>query len=382
MKNISFFYKDFGSVSSAVAQRGKYFTDAVLKHPSANDAKLLIYCVNHSVEQKHSGTEVRRVKSLKKDNKSGFFLRAIDELLTGISIGFSSFLRKSDLFVISTPPYLSGLIIAFFQIIFRRRFALDIRDMYPRTYLDAGIITENGIIHRFLNAVNRFIFKRAAFIVCATQGQKLEIFNFTNRPDVSVVYNGFPSSLLQIKKNKTEGFHVVTHGTLGTYQNVEFILELSKNLENDGVEFLIIGKGSKSKIVEAFDSKNIQFLGELPFDQIVEHLASSDVGLCVRDNSPQSRYSFPVKAWEYIGLKMPMLIYPICEVSDVFPDIEGVHTFNNLDIKKFRNIILTLKKQKEILGVSPNLQDVKKINTFTREALAGKFAEIVFRHLK
>lgn len=380
MKKISFFYRDFGALPGAVAQRGNFFADAVLQNGAHGDVDLMIYCANLGDTPEQARLRVQAVFSLNQDSRSGFLVRALDEFLVGLNVGLKSIFRCSDLFVISTPPYISGLVISFLQIFFRRQFAIDVRDMYPRSYLDAGLIRDGGVLHRIFNGINRFIFNRAAFIVCATQGQVGEISELAEKAQPTVVYNGFPECFLDIERVDNGGFRVVTHGTLGVYQNVEFILDLARSLEHDGVEFVIIGQGSKAKMIEQTSSSNISFLGELPFDQVIEQVAACDVGLCVRDNSPQSRYSFPVKAWEYLGLKMPTLIYPRCEVSDVFPDLQGLHTFDLLDLSDFKKSILGLKEQKKVTGVSFCLDDDIEINKYTREALARQFADII--HLK
>lgn len=378
MRKITFFYRDFGDLSGAVAQRGNFFADAVVQNGTHEDVDLLIYCANLGDIPEQERLQAQTVLSLSQDNRAGFLARFLDELLIGLHVGLKSVFRRSDLFVISTPPYISGLVIALFQIFFRRQFAIDVRDMYPRAYLDAGLIRDGGMLHRIFNGLNRFIFKRAAFIVCATRGQAREITKISSRSKPKVIYNGFPESLLDIKRPNTDRFRIVTHGTLGVYQDVEFILNLASTLEHDGVELVIIGQGNKAALIEQTSSSNITFLGELPFDQVIEQVAACDVGLCVRDNSPQSRYSFPVKAWEYIGLKMPTLIYPRCEVSDVFPDLPGLYTYDSLDLSDFRAAILGLKEQKKETGVYFSLKDDIKINKYTREALARQFADMIF----
>jgi len=381
MQRISFFYRDTGDIASAVAQRGNYFIDAVKKHPAADGYDLMVYCVNSSGHSRDEGVRVKTFRSLAQGNTAGFFARAIDEMFIGLLIGFASIFRRSDLFVISMPPYLSAIIIIFFQILLRRSYAIDIRDMYPRAYLDAGLIRDDGVLHSFFQSINKFIFKRATFIICATRGQRREVSLLGFEDSAITIYNGFPEALLRAERSSTDGFRVVTHGTLGIYQNIDFIIELAESLEQENIEFVVIGHGNKAGAIEQASCKNILYLGELSFDETIEKVASCDVGLCVRDNSPQSRYSFPVKAWEYIGLKMPILIYPRCEVSDVFPKLDGLHTFDKLTLEAFRSSILYFREIKKKNKADLLLQDSAGINAYTREILAEKFANLVIGHI-
>ena len=368
-------------MSGAVAQRGNCFADAVLQHADSEDVDLLIYCANLGSTPKHNHMRAQTVFSLNKDNRAGFLFRTLDELFIGLNVGLKSVFRRSDLFVISTPPYISGLTIALFQIFFRRQYAVDVRDMYPRAYLDAGLIRDGGVLNRFFDGMNRFIFKRAAFIVCATQGQADEISALAENVTPTTIYNGFPEYFLDIERPVHGSFRVVTHGTFGVYQNVEFILALAQSLVSDNVEFVFIGQGSKADLVAKASGANVSYLGELPFSRVVEQVAACDVGLCVRNDAPQSRYSFPVKAWEYIGLKMPTLIYPPCEVSDVFPNMNGLYSFHALDVEKFKAVILQFKADKEKNGAAGLALRDETLSAFTRQALAKKFAELVFNNL-
>lgn len=372
---ITFFYRDFGNVPSAVAQRGNYFIDAVWEGLADKNPDLAVYCVNVGEKIDQSKFKVKKISNIKIVKGTGFLARAIDELYIGFGVAFKSLFRRSDLFVISTPPYISGLILALCQILLGRSYAIDVRDMYPRAYLDAGLLCEGGFIHRILNYINKIIFKKSTFVVCATKGQAGEISLLTGVVKPTTIYNGFPSSFLKAKRPQRDGFRVVTHGTLGVYQNIEFILQLAQSLEHQDVEFVIIGQGTKAEMVKQATATNISFLGELPIDEVIEQVAACDVGLCIRDETAQSKYSFPVKAWEYIGLKMPMLVYPRCEVSDVFPDMDGLTTFDTLDQEAFKESILKLKKKKQkeqIVRISGYEND---INDFTREAQAKKFAK-------
>ena len=381
MKKICFFYRDFGALPGAPAARGNFFADAILQDETHDGVDLLIYCAKLGDTPRQACLRAQTVFSLNQDNRAGFLARAWDELLIGMHVGFKSVFRRSDLFVISTPPYISGLVIALFQIFFRREFAIDVRDMYPLAYLDAGLIRDGGVLHRIFNGLNRFIFKRAAFIVCATQGQANDISELAENAAPTTIYNGFPESFLDIERPEHSGFRVVTHGTLGVYQNVEFSLALAQSLAEDNVEFVCIGQGSKADLVAQSSGANVSYLGELPFSRVVEQVAACDVGLCVRDDAPQSRYSFPVKAWEYIGLKMPTLIYPPCEVSDVFPNINGIHSFEALDVEKFKTVILQLKADKEAKGAAELALNGDALTGFTRQALAKKFVELVFQNI-
>lgn len=380
MKKISFFFRDIGNIAGAVAQRGNYFVDAVLNHPNTKGADLQVFCVNSNEEKMLQDVKVVAVKALNQDNRSSFFKRAIDEFFIGLSVGFKSVSRNSDLFVISTPPYISGIIIALFQILLKRRYAIDLRDMYPRAYVDSGIIESGSWLHKLFDVVNKLIFARAAFIVCATKGQASEVQALSVDAKPITIYNGFPEYLLHITRPKSDGFRVVTHGTLGVYQNIEFILDLARSLEQDEVEFVIIGQGSKASMIKQANVASIKLLDELPFEEVIKEVALCDVGLCVRDNSTQSRYSFPVKAWEYIGLKMPTLIYPRCEASDLFPAVDGFYTFNDLNIETMKETILDLKRQKLEKDSMLFLKNKEEIRNYTRENLAKNFSELVVKY--
>lgn len=56
---------------------------------------------------------------------------------------------------------------------------------------------------------------------------------------------------------------------------------------------------------------NVNYLGELPFDRVVEQMHSSDVGIIPYIQDEWIRNSFPLKAYEYVACGLPVVSVPI-----------------------------------------------------------------------
>ena len=67
---------------------------------------------------------------------------------------------------------LAGLIIARLH---RARFVLEVRDLWPRILLDAGMLAETSLIYRSLKHLERFLYRQADTIVVLAAGSGWEL---------------------------------------------------------------------------------------------------------------------------------------------------------------------------------------------------------------
>ena len=69
------------------------------------------------------------------NNKSSLIKRLLKEFLVGIEISSRLIFKKTDLIILSSPPFFTILICAFSLKLFRKRYLLDVRDIYPHEFL-------------------------------------------------------------------------------------------------------------------------------------------------------------------------------------------------------------------------------------------------------
>jgi len=293
-------------------------------------------------------------------NKRSFFLRAIEELVLGIKIAFHLvFIKKYDRVVLSTPSYLASIPISLALFCKRIPYVIELRDIYPESFLEAGLITKNSWFYKALRVVSSKMYSNAVGILCATDGLKKLLIPYKNLPPVNLVYNGFDVHCRSQTEVKYDEFTVCFHGVLGVFQDINGLVTVANKLRELDIKLLVIGYGAKEHLLQF--STNIDFLGKKSHAETMDIISKCHVGLSLRGNDQISVNSFPVKVWEYIGMEMPCIVSPPSEAGE-FVELNGLGRQVNFgDYDEIINIILEYKG-------SQNLCSTEKVSSeYTRE---------------
>ena len=252
------------------------------------------------------------------ENTSSFAARFVGESIVGFLAVFRllAATRRKDIILTSSPPFIPSLIVGIAAFLFRKRYILDVRDLYPLVYAEANIISKTSWIYRLLEKLEKKWIGGATSILAATQGLSRHIQSINSTSPVSTVYNGFPARLMSIEGKRRQGFTVCFHGILGQFQDVESVLEVAKRLGEHDIDVVVIGYGVKSALLQEATIPNLHYLGRLTFDETIDVVAGCHLGLCLRRNDEISRDAFPVKVWECLGLGIPSVVTPICEAGE------------------------------------------------------------------
>ena len=188
-------------------------------------------------------------------------------------------------------------------------YVLEVRDVYPES-LESAKIIKNSLIARGLRAFSKRMYDRSKGIIVPTNGAKEIISRYVEKR-ISVVYNGF--EVPELEQEKFEKFTVVFHGTLGEFQDIEGLMLLSRALAAYDIPVHVIGSGTKAHLLE--DAENLDYFGHLSAKQTLDHVSRCHLGISLRTNDEVSEHAFPVKVWEYIGMRIPVIVSPPCEAG-------------------------------------------------------------------
>lgn len=243
--------------------------------------------------------------------------RVVGELRLGRAAACEMLERQQcELAVISSPGYLAALAIASRARRLGIPYVLDLRDIYPQVYAEAGLLHRDSLPYRFFATRSRSLYEGAQVVIAATQGLAREVLRDAPGARVQCVYNGFPAALRERAAQKHERFTVCFHGTLGFFQDVDTLIEVARRLRLHGVDVVVIGYGRKEEPLRAANLDNLRFLGRLGFAETMAEVERCHLGLCLRMDDQVSKDAFPVKVWEYLGLGMPSLVTPPCEAGE------------------------------------------------------------------
>lgn len=328
------------------------------------------------------GLTMRSVGAPEVENALGLPARIFGELRMGWIAGRAMFGGniRCDLAVISTPGYLAALLIAAAA---RKRgvpYVLELRDVYPQVYAEAGLLQRGSWLYRFFERRTRAMYTGACAVIAATRGLARTVTEDAPQAHVHPVYNGFPSKLLTRRAPKHARFTVCFHGVMGFFQDIETLVEVARALLPHGVDMVVIGYGRKEALIAEAGLPNLKFLGRQPFDATVEQLEQCHLGLCLRMDEEISRDAFPVKVWECLGLGLPSIVTPACEAGE-FLEAEGCgFQLPAGDVQCIVELVLRLKNDPtELAALSERCRRTAK--RFTREQTGLEAARIVERCL-
>lgn len=310
-------------------------------------------------------------------NSQGFAVRLLSEIFFGIEIGLRSFFSKSDVFLVTSPPFFMGLIAVTLIRLKGKPYVLDIRDDYPRIFKEQGLIKETNAIYKFIDRRTTVSYKKAAIVTGATQGLVNNIIQKTGSDkNVELLRNGYVKAKGSSPTSKRDKFTAVFHGNLGKFQNIKLLLEVAKGLEkHEHIEFLIIGSGGQENLVDQCELPNVNYMGRIPHDQIMDTIAECHLGLSFRIDGRISADAFPVKVYEYIGVGIPIIVTPVSEASSFVKEKNIGFEFSNNQVDEICNTILRLAKEPVFFNkYADGVSDLK--NDFNRTALCKEFVNL------
>lgn len=290
--------------------------------PNFPEGKLMAGYKNrwHQVENV-DGIRVVRVKSYMSANK-GFLKRMLDFMsfmVTGAFFGM--FERKPDVVVATTPQFfcaLGGMVVALLR---RKPFVLEVRDLWPDSIVAVGAMRRNLLI-RFLERMERFLYRRADAIVAVTQGVRRGIINKgIDAQKVHLVINGVdltnyrplePDQKLLANYGLAGKFVVGYLGTHGLAYALDEVLDTAKLLEaRNDIAFFFAGSGIKREAIElrarAMNLTNVKMIPRQPKEMMPSLWGICDAALIPLRANEFFSLTLPAKMFEAMGVGVPLL---------------------------------------------------------------------------
>lgn len=256
--------------------------------------------------------------------------------VTAMSVFLKSFriLRKidPDVIVLNYPSPYTGLLGFLEGRLLRKRIVVDFNDLIAQysgalLNLDQGSLTAKllvlaqGFIVRNSDktiAPTRFIRDYAASL--GVPEDKMSII--PNGVDTKMFDpNGSDSAKAKRDLHLSNEKLCVYCGRLDAWAGIDIILRLSDiaRMKKLNVRFLLVGSGESKNIQE----ENILYLGEVPHEKIPSVLAAADVILIPFPNNQVSHAASPLKLFEGMSLRKPIVASRVSGIQEVISDGEN-----------------------------------------------------------
>jgi hypothetical protein len=172
-----------------------------------------------------------------------------------------------------------------------------------------------------------------------------EINDFLNKPSSDyVVIDGYIDSIIKSRNLSTRSRKksIVYAGTLDRKYGIDIIIELSKLLVNERVEFLIFGYTKSEYLLAEFDKlPNLTFYGYLELTILKKYYENADAFIIPRPlGLVNNKYSNPSKLYEYLSYCKSVFLNDLPSIPSNLKSILKINKNKEFPVKGFYEIIL------------------------------------------
>ena len=272
---------------------------------------------------------------------------------------------KPDIIYASSPHPFNGLAGMYLARKYKCPFVLEIRDLWPETWVAMGATTKKSILYKVFAYIEKVLYKNADKIITLTANKDYYISVGVDEKKVEIVSNGVDlekydsllkeESPVKLLENK---FNVLYTGAHGTANCLDNILEVAKLIKNDDIVFNFIGEGEKKeeliKKSEEYNLKNVRFYPPINKNLIPNTLKNGDVMIVVAKNTPLYKYGISFnKIFEYFASSKP-IIFSGNVANDMVKEANAGISVEAENIEKIKEAVLSLysvsKSEREVLG--------------------------------
>ncbi|MEO9504327.1 MAG: glycosyltransferase family 4 protein, partial [Maribacter dokdonensis] len=290
---------------------------------------------------------------------------------TPLTIGFPALVLKK----IKKIPYL-----------------FEVRDLWPEVPIQMGGLNNKTAI-KFAKWFERTIYKNASHVIALSPGMedgvlqentpKQKVSMIPNMAKIDAFWSREPDYALMKDLNISQDtFKVIYFGALGKANAIEYILESAALLkENKTIEFLFIGSGPGTALIEAYNTKegynNVRYLGFFNMEKTSEVVNFCDVSLVTFKNLPILATNSPNKLFDSLSAEKPIIVNSAGWTKDLVENNKCGIFVNPESPQDFADKLTLLSQNQENLKVMGKNSRKLAETVYDKTLLCKQFAEVV-----
>lgn len=283
------------------------------------------------------GIEVRR-SWIFATRRKGFF----PWLLGFVSFMLSSFVAalrvpRVDVVWGTSPPIFQATTAYIVARLRRKPFCLEIRDLWPATLVETGVLTNRLAIwasewleRRLYKGADRIVVNSPGFIPhLVTNGARREnIYLVSNSVDVPAFQTDKDGVALKAEWGCAGKFVAVYAGAHGQANDLPTLLQAASLLrEYPDIRVVLVGDGKeKARVVRQareMGLSNVLFVPPQPKAKMPEVLAAADVCVAILKPAPLYRTVYPNKVFDYMAASKPTILAIDGVIRQVIEEAQG-----------------------------------------------------------
>jgi glycosyltransferase involved in cell wall biosynthesis len=360
--------------------------------------KRLEYKGKYFVIKKHDKVDVWRCHVSESYNKgfAGRLWGYFSFVFSGIWAGLFKIKGKYDVILVTSPPLFVG-ITAYVLSRFRRiPFVFEIRDLWPESAIDTGVVTNKWII-KFAYWFEAFIYKKAKLINVLTPAFRDTLIQKKNVSSEKIIFipnaadfslsdellKTFDSNKFRKELGWDNKFVITYVGAHGVANHLIQVLDAAAliNESHPDVLFVFIGSGMqkedlvKNKLERKLD--NVLFLNPVPKHDVFKYIIASDFGMSVLKKVDTFKTIYSNKTFDYMACKTPLFLLIDGVSRKLVEDAKCGIYVEPENPKAFAEAIIKFKaKQDVIREMGKNGYNYAKLN-FDRTILANEYIRLI-----
>lgn len=302
---------------------------------------------------------------------------------------------KYDVIIVSSPPLFVGVTAYVLSFLKRTPFVFEIRDLWPESAIDTGVLKNNTII-KLAYWFEGFIYRKAKKINVLTPAFRDYLINkkrvnlnkicfIPNAADFSLVKKvsiNFDPNYFRRQHNIDENSFVITYvGAHGVANHLMQIIDTAELLKDTNVLFLLIGEGMEKKFLKEValsrNILNVRFIDAVPKSEVFKYILASDMGASVLKKVDTFKTVYSNKTFDYMSCKKPLFML-IDGVSRLLVEDANCGVYVEPENKfEFKDKILQYSNNQERVAREGENGYNYAIQNFDRSILALKYLEII-----
>ena len=228
---------------------------------------------------------------------------------------------KPDVVIGSSPHLLTPLVAYWVARRFRVPFVMEVRDLWPQTFVDMGGLTERHPVIKVLQFLEQFLYKRAQEIITLLPlaHRYIEELGISSEK-IHWIPNGVDlsrfSGLQPASSDLRGSFNVMYMGAHGRANALDVLLQAAKIVQDRGnnvIRFVLVGDGPEKPrlmaLAKELGLRNVEFREPVPKREVPKVLCVADTTIFILHDLPLYDYGISVnKLFDYLAVGKPLIL--------------------------------------------------------------------------
>ncbi|MDJ1480458.1 glycosyltransferase family 4 protein [Cytophagaceae bacterium YF14B1] len=233
--------------------------------------------------------------------------------------------KKYNVVLVTSPPLFVGITGYILSRWKRIPLVFEIRDLWPESAIDTGILTNKTII-RFAYWFEKFIYKKSKLINCLTPAFRIKLIEdkkvpaqktvmIPNAADFSLseeLLHSFDVNEFREKLNWQDKFVITYVGAHGVANHLIQLIDVAESLKDTNTHIVLIGDGMQKPMLREETQKrkltNVQFVDSVPKKEVFKYILASDLGTSVLKKNDTFKTVYSNKTFDYMSCRKPILM--------------------------------------------------------------------------